>query len=69
MKVVNATGGTNHNLTVDFQGMPRGVRTKYAGDKGLFKDVKLNRGQADGISFRGFIDKKRPPADQAVGAF
>jgi hypothetical protein len=26
--------------------MPKGTRTAYAGDAGLFKEVKLNRGRA-----------------------
>jgi hypothetical protein len=47
MKAVDAGDGrgTNHNLTVDFQNMPRGVRTAYKGDAGLFKQVALNRGR------------------------
>jgi hypothetical protein len=37
--------GTNHKLSIDLSGFPRGTRTKYAGDEGLFKEVKLNRGR------------------------
>jgi hypothetical protein len=45
MRSVDAGDGTNHYLTVDFQGMPRGVKTSYKGDQGLFKEVKLQRGR------------------------
>jgi hypothetical protein len=41
-----ASHHTNHRLSVDFNNMPRGTRTAYAGDAGLFKEVKLNRGRA-----------------------
>jgi hypothetical protein len=42
--------GTHHKLSVDFTNMPKGVRTGYSGDKGLFKEVKLNRGRAMGFA-------------------
>jgi hypothetical protein len=32
-------------VTVDFQNMPKGIRTK-ASASGLFKEVKLNRGRS-----------------------
>jgi hypothetical protein len=45
-----AKHGTHHKLSVDFNNMPKGVRTGYSGDKGLFKEVKLNRGRAMGFA-------------------
>jgi hypothetical protein len=42
--------GTHHKLSVDFNNMPKGTRTAYSGDKGLFKEVKLNRGRAMGFA-------------------
>jgi hypothetical protein len=40
--------GTNHRLAIDLSGFPKGTRTKYAGDEGLFKTVTLNRGRQMG---------------------
>jgi hypothetical protein len=37
---------TNHRLALDFNNVPKGTRTAYSGDAGLFKEVKLNRGSA-----------------------
>jgi hypothetical protein len=42
--------GTHHKLSVDFNNMPKGTRTGYSGDPGLFKEVKLNRGRAMGFA-------------------
>jgi hypothetical protein len=42
--------GTNHKISVDFNNMPKGTRTAYSGDKGLFKEVKLNRGRSMGFA-------------------
>jgi hypothetical protein len=42
--------GTHHKLSVDFTNMPKGVRTGYNGQPGLFKEVKLNRGRAMGFA-------------------
>jgi hypothetical protein len=39
---------THHKFSVDFTNMPKGVRTGYNGQPGLFKEVKLNRGRAMG---------------------
>jgi hypothetical protein len=44
MKAVDA-GGTSHTLDINLGNFPRGTQTKYAGDPGLFKSVKLNRGR------------------------
>lgn len=41
---------TNHHLSIDFNGMPKGTRTAYKGDAGLFKEVKLNRGRPMGVA-------------------
>jgi hypothetical protein len=35
---------TDHRLSIDFSGMPKGVRTGFRGE-GLFTEVKLNRGR------------------------
>jgi hypothetical protein len=45
-----AKHGTHHKLSVDFNNMPKGTRTGYSGDAGLFKEVKLNRGRAMGFA-------------------
>jgi hypothetical protein len=37
-------------ITVDFTNMPKGARTSYSGQPGLFKEVKLNRGRAMGFA-------------------
>jgi hypothetical protein len=42
--------GTHHKLSVDFTNRPKGVRTGYNGQPGLFKEVKLNRGRAMGFA-------------------
>ena len=42
--------GTHHKLSVDFNNMPKGTRTAYSGQPGLFKEVKLNRGRAMGFA-------------------
>jgi hypothetical protein len=46
MKAVDAGGGigTNHKLSIDFTGMPRGTKTAFK-EGGLFKEVTLNRGR------------------------
>jgi hypothetical protein len=44
--------GTHHKLSVDFTNMPKGTRTAYSGQPGLFKEVKLNRGRAMGLQVR-----------------
>ena len=44
MNFLRAHADTSHKLSIDFSGMPRGVRTAYKGD-GLFKEVTLNRGR------------------------
>ena len=36
--------GTDHRLSIDFSGMPKGVRTAFK-EGGLFKEVTLNRGR------------------------
>jgi hypothetical protein len=46
MRAVDAGGGlgTNHNLTIDLNGFPRGTKTALK-TEGLFKQVTLNRGR------------------------
>jgi hypothetical protein len=46
MRAVDAGGGrdTSHKLSIDFSGMPKGVRTAFK-EGGLFKEVTLNRGR------------------------
>jgi hypothetical protein len=45
MRAVDAGGrDSNHNLTIDLNGFPRGTKTALK-TEGLFKEVKLNRGR------------------------
>ena len=50
MKAVDAgSRDSNHNLTIDLQGFPRGTKTALK-TQGLFKEVKLNRGRPMAIA-------------------
>jgi hypothetical protein len=44
MKAVDSGVGTNHSLSIDLNGFPRGTKTAFK-EGGLFKEVALNRGR------------------------